>query len=68
MKKHPRQSLEETIKQLLAATGESVNSLAKQSGVPQPVLQRFLSGQRSLTLETVEKLCVFLGLELRKRE
>jgi len=68
MKKHPRQTLEETIKQLLAATGESVNSLAKQSGVSQPVLHRFLSGQRGLKLDTAEKLCVFLGLELKKRE
>jgi transcriptional regulator with XRE-family HTH domain len=59
-----RRSLPETLKAAARATGLSVNSLAKQSGVPQAVLQRFLAGQRGITLETAERLCAWLGLEL----
>lgn len=66
MTKKARQSLEAAIKAALLATGESVNSLAKRSGVTQPALQRFLSGQRGLTLDSAEKLCAALGLELKK--
>ena len=42
----------------------SVNRLAEDSGVSQSSLQRFMTEQRDLRLETVERLCEFLGLEL----
>ncbi len=67
MPKIARLTLEKTIKKALNNIGKSVNSLAKESGVSQPILQRFLSGQRGLTLETAEKLCVFLDLELKPK-
>jgi transcriptional regulator with XRE-family HTH domain len=60
-----RRSLPESLKAAARATGLSVNALAKRSGVPQAVLQRFLAGQRGITLETAEKLCAWLGLELQ---
>jgi hypothetical protein len=33
--------------------------------VPQPVLSRFVSGKRSLLLDTAERLCAYLRLELQ---
>ncbi len=60
-----RQSLAESLKAAARATGLSVNALAKQSGVPQAVLHRFLAGERGITLDTAEKLCAWLGLELQ---
>jgi hypothetical protein len=42
-------------KQLLAAvnaTGQSLYSIAQASGVAAPVLQRFVNGERGITLET----------------
>jgi plasmid maintenance system antidote protein VapI len=60
-----RRPLGETLKAAARATGLSVNALAKRSGVPQAVLQRFLAGQRGITLDTAEKLCASLGLELQ---
>jgi DNA-binding Xre family transcriptional regulator len=53
------------LKQAVADTGKSVNAAAKESGVPQAVLQRFVTGRRGITLETVERLCAYLQLELR---
>jgi plasmid maintenance system antidote protein VapI len=60
-----RLSLNDALKQAVAETGKSVNSVANQSGVAQAVLQRFLSGKRGITLDTAERLCAYLKLELR---
>jgi transcriptional regulator with XRE-family HTH domain len=61
-----RLSLANTIKKAVAASGKSVNAFAKDSGVAQAVLQRFLAGKRGINLETAERLCGYLQLELRR--
>lgn len=48
----------------IAATGQSLYAIAQASGVPAPVLQRFINGQRGITLETAGKLAVYLRLAL----
>jgi hypothetical protein len=48
----------------IAATGQSLHAIAQASGVAAPVLQRFASGQRGITLETAGKLAAYLGLAL----
>ena len=40
--------------------------VAKEARVSQPILSRFLSGKRGITLQTAERLCRTLGLELRR--
>ena len=50
--------------------GRSIFALARDAGIPYPVMYRFLKGdkdgrKRGLTLETADKLAVALGLELR---
>ncbi len=65
MLERSRLSLSDTIKQAILATGKSVNSVASQSGVSQPILHRFLTGQRGITLDTAERVCAYLKLELR---
>ena len=65
MLERSRLSLADTIKQAIHATGKSVNSVASQSGVSQPILHRFLTGQRGITLDTAERVCSYLKLELR---
>lgn len=57
----------EVIKRAIRDRGENVTRLAKGAGVPQPVLHRFVAGERDLTLRTAEKLAAYLGLELRAR-
>ncbi len=41
--------------------------IAQDSGVNHTVLSRFLSGERSINLQTVDLLCDHLGLELRPK-
>ncbi|HOI37360.1 MAG TPA: helix-turn-helix domain-containing protein [Bacillota bacterium] len=53
------------MKAAIARSGLSVFRLAKDSGVSQPVLCRFVNGQRGITLATAAKLVEALGLELR---
>jgi len=55
-------------KQLLTAikrSGISMYRLAKNSGVSEPVLSRFISGKRDITLTTASKLTEALGLVLK---
>jgi plasmid maintenance system antidote protein VapI len=44
-----------------------VSAVAVAAGVLQPVLHRFMKGERDLTLTTAQKLADHFGLELRSR-
>jgi transcriptional regulator with XRE-family HTH domain len=57
-------SLEEQLKAAIRATGKTVTEVARAAGVTQPALCRFMNGTRSIKLETVERLCLHLGLGL----
>jgi transcriptional regulator with XRE-family HTH domain len=46
--------------------GEKNSELSRRSGVSQPQITRFMSGERDIALEVAEKLCAALGLELTK--
>jgi Helix-turn-helix len=48
----------------IASTGQSLYSIAQASGVAAPVLQRFVNGERGITLETAGKVAAYLGLSL----
>jgi hypothetical protein len=48
----------------IAATGQSLYAIAQASGVAAPVLQRFVNGERGITLETAGKLAAYLRLGL----
>lgn len=54
----------ETILKAIQDSGLSVYAVAKGSGVSQPILHRFVAGERGLNLDTAGKLCKFLGLML----
>jgi transcriptional regulator with XRE-family HTH domain len=58
-----RQSLIDRVRAAVAKSPLSRYELGKQSGIDQAALLRFVRGG-SLRIESVEKLCPFLGLEL----
>jgi hypothetical protein len=41
--------------------GRSVNAIAKAAQVPQPVLHRFVKGERGISLKTADKVFAVLG-------
>jgi ribosome-binding protein aMBF1 (putative translation factor) len=63
-----RPRFEDTLRQAVAASGLSAYALAARSGVAQPVISRFMTGERGLNLTTAEKLCNVVGLELCHRK
>jgi plasmid maintenance system antidote protein VapI len=63
-----RLTIADRLRQAVRASGQTVNAVAVGAGVPQPVLFRFVSGERDLTLRTAQKLADYFGLELRPRK
>lgn len=56
--------LADAIRDAIRAAGPNTTAVAAGSGVPQPVLSRFVRGERGMTLESAEKVCRYLGLRL----
>jgi len=52
------------LRQAILNSGQTEYRIAKESGVPQPVLNRFLRDIRGVSLETAAKICAYLGLHL----
>jgi transcriptional regulator with XRE-family HTH domain len=52
------------LRRALAGCGMSLSALAKETGVHQAQLSRFLRKERSLQLTAAAKLCAHLGLYL----
>jgi plasmid maintenance system antidote protein VapI len=52
------------LREAVALSGESLYAIARRAGVPRNVLARFVTRERSLTLESFERLGAALGLRL----
>jgi len=59
--------LEKQIRLAIKRSGLTIYQLAKDSGVSQPVLSRFINGKRGITLATASRLTETLGLDLVSR-
>jgi DNA-binding Xre family transcriptional regulator len=59
-------SVSETLRRAIRKSDQTLYRIAQDAGVDWSILQRFLDGTRpNIRLDTVEKLCVYLGLKLR---
>ena len=65
--KTKRPTIAATLRTAIADSGETVYAIAKGTGIAQPVLWRFMAGERDLTLRTADKLMDFFNLEIRPR-
>jgi ribosome-binding protein aMBF1 (putative translation factor) len=57
----------ETIASAIVKSGKSRYQISRDLNIDQTVLFRLVHGQGGCTIETLDKLCVYLGLELRAR-
>jgi len=57
--------LTERLRKAILDSGESFNALSRKTGVAVPVISRFASRERSLKIETADRLAAYFGLELR---
>lgn len=55
------------VRAAIAESGLSLREIGRRSGLPNPVVSRFVSGERGVTSETLDRLIAGLGLlaELR---
>ena len=59
----------EILRQTIQDSGETVTAIARKAGVGQPVLYRFVTGERdTITLKTADKLLAYFDLEVRPRK
>ncbi len=63
----------EILREAAEADGRSIFALARDAGIPYPVMYRFLKGDAKghkwgLTLTTADKLAEALGLEIRPKK
>jgi hypothetical protein len=57
-------SLSEALKTAIRESDKSVYQIAKEAGVSQIMISRFLSGQRDIRMATADRLADALGLRL----
>jgi plasmid maintenance system antidote protein VapI len=58
-------TLTDQLKDAVAESGLSVYEIAKATGIPQPVLHRFVAGDRpTIRLDTAEKLATYFAMRL----
>jgi DNA-binding Xre family transcriptional regulator len=55
-----------TLRQAIEDSGQSLYRVAKDAGIGYATLHRFMTGKRAIALANLDKLCAYLGLELRK--
>ncbi len=60
----PSRGLVDELRDAILNCGQTEYRVSKESGVAQPILNRFLRGERGISLETAAKLCKYLGLHL----
>jgi plasmid maintenance system antidote protein VapI len=47
-------------------SGATIYRVAKDSGIPCAIIQRFVTRERGMTLETADKLAAYFGMKLTK--
>lgn len=57
-------TISEQLRQAIRESGMSDSAVARAADLDKATMSRFLSGERGLRLESVDVLCVLLGLRL----
>ena len=60
-------NVSESLRRAVEQSGMSRYVIAKETGIAQSMLSRFVTGRRGLSLEAVDRLAAFLKLELVAR-
>jgi plasmid maintenance system antidote protein VapI len=61
-------TVSEALRAAIEESGGSLYRVAKDAKISYATLHRFVNGQRSLSMDALEKLCASLGLELRPKK
>lgn len=61
-------TVSETLRGALEQSGLSLYRVAKNAGLAYAIVHRFMRGERTLSMEALDKLCASLGLELQPKQ
>ena len=67
MAKRQPKKLSDQLREAIRNAGCSRYEIARQTGIDQSVLSKFMSGERGVSLATADLLCEFLKVDLTKR-
>ena len=59
-----RLTIIDQLRRATAGCGHSQSEIARQAGIDRAMLNQFIRGERSLSLESAAALCRYLGLKL----
>ena len=62
-----KKTIIDQLRKAIRDSGETRYAIGKATGVSQSIIDRFLSGERGISLETAAKLCEYLRVELVHR-
>jgi hypothetical protein len=65
--KAKRPTIAKTLRTAITDSGENLAAIGRAAGIPQPVLWRFVAGERDLTLRTADRLLEYFNLEIRPK-
>ncbi len=60
-------SVTDTLRKAVETCGQTRYAISKATGIPQAVLSRFVASGHGLRSANIDKLCEYLGLELRPK-
>ena len=59
-----RKKLSDQVRLAIDTRGESRYRIAKETGISEPTISRFMSGERGLPMKTLDRLAAFLRLRI----
>jgi transcriptional regulator with XRE-family HTH domain len=65
MGQKPCGKLTEQLRAALVESGLTLGQITRDTGIDKSALSRFVNGERGVSMEALDKLGVYLGLELR---
>ncbi len=68
MNKPGAETISDQLRRAIADCGVSMTRLSRAADIEDSAVSRFMRGERGLNTRTLDKLCLALGLELRKAE
>ena len=64
MPKKQSKPMSERLKDAIATSGTTRYRIAQDTGIAESALSRFMSGERGLSMEAIDQLLEYLGLEV----
>jgi len=61
-----KRTISDDLRRAIEASGKSRYRICKDNEIPESQMSRFMSGEVGLSLAVLDRLCAYLGLELRK--